>query len=382
MRKVKIGFCDIDMTLVDNESSKYNMRLVAELAQYDEVILITGRSPNDLWQHNLQQGRLPQDYQNQFIPVLLENLKVRRGVNVTSVSLPFDHYLATVDPVRKWQAGDSYQEFYGAFEHAVLEEAHRYSIIQESLTRLFLAKAPHKYPDGLGGEDTLFMAMNTWLAVNGDTEKKGQFRFQLEALKARHPGDTLECHFWDDKPENLRSATEVFGTEGITLTTELVDIKRDIAEEELGLKSAVTPDLKTLCELILDTTTERKTRIKHLILLHDRLVAKDYTLHFWGGEKVKRGAETVRRPRNIQKIIDWIRSETHSEPIHIGLVIKNTFKFAVDAVENPQGYCCGLFNPRDATTQDIYATMASAYHEASLKKAVKTEPEYLPLDML
>jgi hypothetical protein len=63
----RIVLFDVDMTLVDNKTSQYNEGLFDFLTEdsFDQVYLVTGRNPNDFWQHVLQMGAKPEGWRNQ-----------------------------------------------------------------------------------------------------------------------------------------------------------------------------------------------------------------------------------------------------------------------------------------------------------------------------
>lgn len=210
----KIAFLDVDQTLVDNHSSIYNENLIQFLVTYpfDEVYLVTGRNTNDFWQHVLQMGKKPNNWRQQLLYQVVENLK-NRGINVVAVSTPYDHYLNKT--TSHWQqqigqAGDAAEKIYIPFEREISALSDT-QITAGVLNQRFNQKTGGEiYNDGLGGKTSLTEALPMYLAATNDTEKKGQFEFLLKRIAAKNPQGNLNIYFFDDKEENLRSAQAVF----------------------------------------------------------------------------------------------------------------------------------------------------------------------------
>lgn len=201
----RVALVDVDMTLINNKNSKYNEALIEHLKHYDAVYLITGRNLNDTWQHVLQLGSPPPKWQNQLLFNIKEHL-LQQGVKLKAVSTPYDHYLKQTDkaayPHHIQVAGQACEAFYFDFEKRVANKAKPQ---QTDLTRAFDAVNGAKlYPDGLGETTKLDEAMPSYLAVQRDTEKKGQVEFLLQ--KFAYDGfaaENTQVHVFDDKAENL-----------------------------------------------------------------------------------------------------------------------------------------------------------------------------------
>ncbi len=214
----KIAFIDVDMTLVDNTTSAFNEGLLKFLAdgEFDEVYLVTGRNANDLWQHVLQLGNKPEHWRDQLLCNIVDKLKQLK-INVAGVSMPYDHYLAAQPGKGKFiikQAGDAAEQFYFSFEQEIehLDDA--------KINRLVIA---NKFLERTGGycyvEDPfepvpnqeLSLALPTYLAMIGDTEKKGQFEFLLQRIAANGVElADIDLYFFDDKVENISTAKTIF----------------------------------------------------------------------------------------------------------------------------------------------------------------------------
>jgi hypothetical protein len=210
----KIAFLDVDMTLVDNHTSEYNENLIKFLqdAQFDQVYLVTGRNVNDFWQHVLQLGKKPQNWRQQLLFNVVDYLK-SKNIRVAGVSTPYDHYLSRTQSALEQhaveQAGDAAEKLYMPFEReiAALKDE---EITKDVLCARFSSLTGGvRYPNGLGENEELTSALPTYLAMTGDTEKKGQFEFLLEHVKHKSDGP-MEFFFFDDKPENLCQAQAVF----------------------------------------------------------------------------------------------------------------------------------------------------------------------------
>lgn len=210
-----IALLDVDMTLVDNGTSEYNNNLIEFLKQsnFKDVYLVTGRNTNDLWQHVLQKGRFPNQWRRQLLHNICAHL-VSEGIQVAGVSTPYDHYLHNTQEASSMfhvkQAGEFFKYFYGVVEKNIEQSCE--TMINANL----LVEEGRKitgdmlFPDGLGDlEEDITYAMNTYLMVTNDCEKKGQLEFLFKQIEERN-NDELNLFFFDDKIENLQVATSVF----------------------------------------------------------------------------------------------------------------------------------------------------------------------------
>ncbi|MCH9755813.1 MAG: hypothetical protein K0U37_01305 [Gammaproteobacteria bacterium] len=225
----KIAFVDVDMTLVNNQTSAYNDTLIHFLASeaFSQVYLVTGRNTNDFWQHVLQMGEKPENWRKQ----LLSNIKLlleQREINLAGISTPYDHYLRT-EPSSQFnitQAGDAAEQFYLRFERIISD--YRDELINcVLLTQEFnQITGGNRYVEFPGGEanQTLTNALPMYLAMTGDTEKRGQFQCLLERVTTETE-DNLDVFYFDDKPENLDVAKALFESHDriSTFQTVLVD---------------------------------------------------------------------------------------------------------------------------------------------------------------
>ena len=229
-----IAFLDVDFTLVNNTTSVTNRALIDFLVaqRFDKVYLVTGRNMNDFWQHVLQRGRPHTNWRHQTLQSVQDTL-LAQGIPLVGVSLPYDHYFAQIQvthsalPFRISKPGDSAQKFYLGFEQSIARLPDR-AIHLEAITHQFSTQTGGSiYPDPLGGTTDvcpLSDALPNYLAVHEDTEKKGQFRFLLQAVVNENPDEPIKAFFFDDKVENTRSFQEIaaeFPT--ITAHTVLVD---------------------------------------------------------------------------------------------------------------------------------------------------------------
>jgi len=229
MTQTRIAFVDVDMTLVDNQTSEYNENLVRHLANYDAVYLITGRSVSDTWQHVLQRGNPSAQWKKQLLTNVQQYL-IDQGVKVKSVSTPYDHYLSQTQaentPLKVQYSGEACAKFYFAFERAIASKS---NITEAGLVTAFQAKAPGaSYPTGFGENDTLANAMPSYLAIQGDTEKKGQVAFLCEKVAADGFAlNNIHIDFFDDKPENLQSVKNTLESKNIACSTYEVHAIKD-----------------------------------------------------------------------------------------------------------------------------------------------------------
>ena len=212
----KIAFLDVDMTLINNKNSQYNEGLLSFLSEnkFDQVYLVTGRNVNDLWQHVLQLGKSHQNWRSQLLCNVVETLK-KHGIQVTGISTPYDHYLAANPGPKKFsitKSGDSAEQFYMAFE-AKIGKLEDEAIKPPTLLKLFsiMTGGSHYQEDPFNpdSKSELALALPTYLAMAGDTEKRGQFEFLLERVLMENEGD-LEILFFDDKAENLVTGEQLF----------------------------------------------------------------------------------------------------------------------------------------------------------------------------
>lgn len=226
----RVAFLDVDMTLIDNKNSEYNEGLLRFLTEnkFDQVYLVTGRNVNDLWQHVLQQGKKPEHWTKQLLCHVVEQLE-QRGIPVTAISTPYDHYLAANPGPKIFsieKAGDSALQFYLAFEKKI-ETLPLSSLTLSSLLSVFskLTGGAQYVEDPFdpSSKVELALALPTYLAMTGDTEKRGQFEFLLERVLNENEGP-LEVFFFDDKPENLATAQQLFKTNNKVMAYHTIEV--------------------------------------------------------------------------------------------------------------------------------------------------------------
>lgn len=257
----KIALLDIDMTIVDNITSEFNINLIKFLQeqQINEVYLVTGRNISDLWQHILQKGKIKNnDWKQQLLPNVVLKLQ-KESLAVMAVSTPYDHYLCqepgkSIFNVEK--SGDAARLFYLSFEAEI--GLHEYSEIDaELLCSVFdeltggncYAEMPDSSPNQL-----LRNALGMYLAITDDTEKKGQLNFLLNQIE-NTASEEVELFFFDDKPENIRSAEQIFNSAKqqsrshiSSYHTFLVDKVKDFVPEQSqvdDMNSHSTPSIMT-----------------------------------------------------------------------------------------------------------------------------------------
>lgn len=228
----KIAFLDVDMTLVDNKNSEYNEGLIRFLSehQFDQVYLVTGRNVNDLWQHVLQLGRMSKNWTCQLLCNVVETLK-GNGIQVAGISTPYDHYLATNPGPKKFtikKAGDSAEQFFLPFEkrvEALGVKAAKLSVLLDLFSTMTGGRQYVEDPFEPSSKQELTLALPTYLAMTGDTEKKGQFEFLLERVLKENDGP-LQVVYFDDKSENLATAEKLFKTHKRILDYHLIEVDK------------------------------------------------------------------------------------------------------------------------------------------------------------
>jgi hypothetical protein len=180
------------------------------------VYLVTGRNANDLWQHVLQLGKKPDHWRDQLLCNIVEKLKQLK-INVAGVSTPYDHYLAAQPGGGKFiinRAGDVAEQFYFSFEREI-EHLHDTNINSLVIANKFLEiTGGYCYvedPFEPIANQELSLALPTYLAMIGDTEKKGQFEFLLQRIVASGAQFAdIDLYFFDDKVENISTAKTLF----------------------------------------------------------------------------------------------------------------------------------------------------------------------------
>ncbi len=210
----RIAFIDVDMTLVDNQTSSYNDTLIEHLATagFDAFYLVTGRNVNDFWQHVLQMGNKPHNWRFQLLGEIQKYLE-QCHVNISAISMPYDHYLMkqSDEPFDIVQAGDSAAKFYLVFERYISnyrDEAIDNQLLHKIFREITLGDVYAESP-GSAANQSLADALPMYLAMTGDTDKKGQLECLLERVAKENDGP-FEITFFDDKPENLEAAQRVF----------------------------------------------------------------------------------------------------------------------------------------------------------------------------
>lgn len=182
---------------------------------FDQAYLVTGRNPNDFWQHVLQMGNKPVNWRNQLLFNVVDTLK-QHEIPIIGASTPYDHYfsvhlkglaLTDTQPFKINKACDAAEQFYMPFEKQIAHYPD-HVINQSLITSLFSEMTGHEkyvaFPEGPSNE-SLIDALPTYLAMIGDTEKRGQFQFLLDRICAENE-DALEIFFFDDKPDNIATA--------------------------------------------------------------------------------------------------------------------------------------------------------------------------------